>query len=72
MSNTPPTRQTLYPNTFDFDEASRAWLRNKVDYGGTYSYVCDYVNQKGEKCDRDLVITMKNMGCTRCKYHLGK
>ncbi len=57
----------------DFDEASKAFMKNKKHLGcGTYSYVCDYINSKGKQCNRELEITMRNIKCTRCKHHTNK
>lgn len=40
-------------DTFDFDEASRAWKANKKSIGnGSYVYVCQKKNKNGEFCKR--------------------
>jgi len=41
----------MYKVDIDFDEASQAWMENKIHAGnGTFVYVCGATTQKGGKC----------------------
>ena len=50
--------------TFDFDEASKAWMRNKKKWGQSYRYVCGCTTKKGTPCQRNVKIPN-----TKCPTH---
>ncbi len=38
-------------NEIDFDEASRAWRKNKISLGnGYFAYRCNYIHSNGKRC----------------------
>lgn len=40
-------------NVLDFDEASKAWRKNKVHLkGGAFSYKCMHVRSNGKVCNK--------------------
>jgi hypothetical protein len=50
--------------TIDFDEASKAWLANKVRVGpGCYRYLCTHVSTDGKPCRR--IANSCSGGCPR-------
>lgn len=46
----------MFQVDIDFDEASKAWRRNKIalDYG-EFRYCCCQFTKKGEKCKNKIV-----------------
>lgn len=40
----------IYAVEIDFDEASRAWNKNKKKVGLQYVYVCGATTKKGDNC----------------------
>ena len=43
----------MLPQIINFDEASKAWNRNKIYLGnGTYKYIskCDAITKNGKRC----------------------
>ena len=40
----------IYAVNIDFDEASRAWNKNKKKVGLQYVYVCGATTKKGDNC----------------------
>ena len=40
-------------NTIDFDEASKAWRKNKIHLGnGYFAYQCNYIHSNGRQCNK--------------------
>ena len=51
MNNTSYTYNTSYNNNIDFDEASKAWRRNKISLGeGSFRYRCIAKTKEGKMC----------------------
>jgi hypothetical protein len=43
--------ESVLNNEIDFDEASRAWRKNKVSLGnGYFAYRCNYIHSNGKQC----------------------
>lgn len=38
-----------------FDQASKAWLENKVRYGASYRYKCAYIHSNKKQCSKPVV-----------------
>ena len=54
--------------TIDFDEASKAWLANKVRVGpGCYRYTCVAITKTGHSCKR---VAIQGQDC--CPIHTQK
>jgi hypothetical protein len=54
--------------TIDFDEASKAWLANKVRVGpGCYRYTCVAITKTGQPCKR---VAIQGQDC--CPIHTQK
>ena len=50
---------------FNFNEASEAWLSNKIKIGnGCYKYICEHRNKNNKKCRRNPI-----PGCEFCSKH---
>ena len=55
-------------SSFDFDEASKEWRKNKKSTGnGCYKYICCQKTKTGKKCNR---VCMPTVDC--CKMHTNK
>ena len=55
-------------DTFDFDEASRAWKANKKSIGnGSYVYVCQKQTIAGKQCNKKCL-----HGIDFCRIHKNK
>ena len=51
--------------SFDFDESSTEWKRNKISQGnGTYAYKCCAIKRDGNTCDK------KRYNDDYCKQHM--
>lgn len=49
----------------DFDEASKAWKKNKKYIGnGMYKYICEAITKTGNNCNRQSLPL-----CKYCKMH---
>ena len=60
--------KTPFEKEYDFDEASKEWMKNKIKIGsGTYKYICGHKTTKGKKC---LKKPIRFKGA--CKYHLNQ
>jgi hypothetical protein len=46
-----------------FDEASKAWLQNKVRCGASYAYKCEYIHSNQKQCKKPITHS------TFCKQH---
>lgn len=56
-----------YEVRIDFDEASEAWLRNKVkNTGCVYSYICGHMTKQGTRC---MNKPLKAINKTYCYIH---
>lgn len=67
MKTRSQTKLEEVANTFviDFDEASEAWMANKIRIGASYKYVCQKPGRKGCRC-----ISQCLPGEDYCKTHL--
>ena len=53
MSNINSQDYSMYEVKINFDEASEAWLKNKVKLGnGVYKYRCLSKTKKGTQCNK--------------------
>ena len=51
--------------TYSFDDASVAWMKNKKKKGeGSYIYICGYIRENGCKCNNK---PYRNY--TKCRIH---
>ena len=54
-----------FEKTYDFDQASKEWMKNKTKLGsGQYKYICGHLTTKGKKCLRKPLKRKKV-----CFYH---
>ena len=50
----------MLDNHIDFDEASKAWRKNKKQLkNGCFEYICNFVHSNGKQC-RKSIVTSKN------------
>jgi hypothetical protein len=50
--------------TFDFEEASSEWRKNKKYIGnGYFAYMCDYIHSDGKQCKK--YSTSRSIYCKR-------
>ena len=46
----------MYEVNIDFDEASKAWMKNKIKLNyGEFRYCCLQLTKKGEKCKNKII-----------------
>ena len=54
-----------FEDNYDFDEASKEWMKNKVKLSnGYYKYICGHLTAKGKKCLRKPIKFKK-----ACAHH---
>jgi hypothetical protein len=51
----PLTQGTMYAVEIDFDEASKAWMANKIRNGPCMAYRCETITKKGQQCSKKAV-----------------
>lgn len=55
LSSPVPTTRTMYAVEIDFDEASKAWMGNKIRNGPCMAYKCEAITKKGQQCSKKAV-----------------